>query len=115
MPYSDVNPATTSSAEKLAEVILANFDDPSKGNTIDVPAPVESLLQSLGVTTSDSGGRVNDAASEVTIFFPAIRSDLDLDRSLRYWARPNDEPRGAPVAACCSRRADRLSLGRLLF
>jgi hypothetical protein len=34
MPYIDANPATTSSAEKLAEVILANYDNPSKSNTI---------------------------------------------------------------------------------
>jgi hypothetical protein len=55
---------TTSSAEKLAEVILPNYDNPSKSNTIDVPANVESLLQSLGATTSDSGGRFTYCGSD---------------------------------------------------
>ena len=58
MPHSVVSPAATNSAEKLAEAILANYDNPSKSNTIDVPAQVESLLQIMGATTSDSGGRV---------------------------------------------------------
>src|ERR1700723_4267558 len=44
--------------EKLAKAIIANYENPSKSNTIDVPAQVESLLQSLGATTSDSGGKV---------------------------------------------------------
>ena len=64
MPYCDVSPATTSSAEKLAKVIIANYDNPSKSNTIDLPAHVESLLQSLGATTSDSGGRVTYYGSD---------------------------------------------------
>ena len=64
MPYSDVSPATTSSAEKLAKDIIANYDNPSKSNTIDLPAHVESLLQSLGATTSDSGGRVTYYGSD---------------------------------------------------
>lgn len=44
-------------AEKLAKTIIANYDNPSKSNTIDLPAQVESLLQSLGAITSDSGVR----------------------------------------------------------
>jgi hypothetical protein len=64
MPYSDVSPATTSSAEKLAKDVIANYDNPSKSNTIDLPAHVESLLQSLGATTSDSGGRVTYYGSD---------------------------------------------------
>ena len=43
--------------EKLAEQITANYDNPLRGS-IDVPAQVESLLQSLGATCSDSGGKV---------------------------------------------------------
>ena len=43
--------------EKLAEQITANYDNPLRGS-IDVPAQVESLLQSLGATSSDSGGKV---------------------------------------------------------
>lgn len=45
-------------AEKLAKCIIANYDNPLLSSTIDVPAHVESLLQSLGATTSDSGGEV---------------------------------------------------------
>ena len=44
-------------AENLAEAIITNYDNPLQGS-IDVPAHVESLLQSLGATTSDSGGKV---------------------------------------------------------
>ena len=53
-----------SAAEKLAKVIIANYDNPSKSNTIDIPAHVESLLQSLGATTSDSGGKVTYYGSD---------------------------------------------------
>src|ERR1700723_2270571 len=55
---------TMSAAEKLAKAIIANYDNPSKSNTIDIPAQVESLLQSLGATTSDSGGRVTYYGSD---------------------------------------------------
>jgi hypothetical protein len=34
MPYSDVSSATTSSAETLAKIIIANYDNPSRSNTI---------------------------------------------------------------------------------
>jgi crotonobetainyl-CoA:carnitine CoA-transferase CaiB-like acyl-CoA transferase len=44
-------------AENLAEAIITNYNNPLQGS-IDVPAHVESLLQSLGATTSDSGGKV---------------------------------------------------------
>src|ERR1700735_1555125 len=50
--------------EKLAKAIIANYDNPSKSNTIDIPAQVESLLQSLGATTSDSGGKVTYYGSD---------------------------------------------------
>ena len=53
-----------SAAEKLAERIIANYDNPLQGNTIDVPAHVESLLRSLGATTSDSGGQVTYYGSD---------------------------------------------------
>jgi crotonobetainyl-CoA:carnitine CoA-transferase CaiB-like acyl-CoA transferase len=45
-------------AEKVAKAIIENYDNPLQGSTIDVPAHVESLLQSLGATSSDSGGKV---------------------------------------------------------
>ena len=45
-------------AEKLAKAIIENYDNPLQSSTIDVPAQVESLLQSLGATASDSGGEV---------------------------------------------------------
>ena len=53
-----------SAVGKLAETIIANYDNPLQGSTIDVPAHVESLLQSLGATTSDSGGRVTYYGSD---------------------------------------------------
>jgi hypothetical protein len=40
-----VNPA-----EKLAKGIIANYNDQLQSSTIDLPAHVESLLQSLGST-----------------------------------------------------------------
>ena len=43
-------------AEKLTEKIPTNYDNPLR-STIDVPAQVESLFQSLGATSSDSGGK----------------------------------------------------------
>ena len=64
MPYRDVSRTTTSSTERLAKAIIANYDSPSKSNTIDLPGHVESLLQSLGATTSDSGGRVTYYGSD---------------------------------------------------
>jgi hypothetical protein len=48
---------TVVAVEKLGEKITANYDNPLRGS-IDVPAQVESLLQSLGATSSDSGGKV---------------------------------------------------------
>ena len=48
---------TVNGAEKPAERIIANYDNPLQGSTIDVPAHVESPLQSLGATTSDPGGK----------------------------------------------------------
>ena len=55
-----------SAAEKLAERIVANYDNPLQGSTIDVPAHVESLLQSLGATTCDSGGKVTSPMGRYT-------------------------------------------------
>jgi hypothetical protein len=46
-----------SAVERLAEKITANCDNPLR-SSIDMPAQVESLLQSLGATSSDSGGNV---------------------------------------------------------
>jgi hypothetical protein len=48
----------------LAKGMLANYDNPLQGSTIDLPAHVESLLQSLGATTSDSGGKVTYYGSD---------------------------------------------------
>jgi hypothetical protein len=44
-------------AERLAQAIISNYDKPLQ-STIDVPAHVESLLQSLAATATDSGGKV---------------------------------------------------------
>jgi hypothetical protein len=51
-------------AEKLAKNIIANYDNPLQSSTVDIPAQVESLLQSLGATTSDSGGKVTYYGSD---------------------------------------------------
>jgi crotonobetainyl-CoA:carnitine CoA-transferase CaiB-like acyl-CoA transferase len=51
-------------AEKLADKIIANYDNPLRSSSIDVPAHVESLLQHLGATTSDSGGKVTYYGSD---------------------------------------------------
>ncbi len=51
-------------AEKLANSIIANFNNQLQSNTIDLPAHVESFLQSLGATTSDSGGKVTYYGSD---------------------------------------------------
>jgi hypothetical protein len=80
MQYCDVSPAATTSTEKLAEAILANYGNPSKSNTIDVPAQVESLLQCLGATTSDSGGKV-------TYYGSAPSSPIDCHTELRAQSR----------------------------
>ena len=50
-------------AENLAEAITENYDNPLQGS-IDVSAHVESLLQSLGATTFDSGGKVTYYGSD---------------------------------------------------
>src|SRR3984957_20546791 len=55
---------TMNAAEKLAKNIIANYDNQLRSNTIDLPAHVESLLQSLGATTSDSGGKVTYYGSD---------------------------------------------------
>src|SRR6202451_3532576 len=47
-----------SAAENLAKAIIANYDNPLQSSSIDVPAHVECLLQSLGASASDSGGKV---------------------------------------------------------
>jgi crotonobetainyl-CoA:carnitine CoA-transferase CaiB-like acyl-CoA transferase len=52
----DVAPFLGSPRTRAA--LIASFDNPSNSSTIDLPAHVESLLQSLGATTSDSGDRV---------------------------------------------------------
>jgi crotonobetainyl-CoA:carnitine CoA-transferase CaiB-like acyl-CoA transferase len=51
-------------AEKLAKAIIENYDNPLKSSSIDVPAHVESLLQSLGAITSDAGGEVTYYGSD---------------------------------------------------
>jgi hypothetical protein len=55
---------TVNAAEQLAKAIIENYDNPLRGSTIDVPAQVESLLQSLGATTSDCGGKVTFYGSD---------------------------------------------------
>jgi hypothetical protein len=64
MPYCEISPTTSSAAEKLANTILINYENPLKSDTIDIPAQAESLLQSLGATTSDSGGKVTYYGSD---------------------------------------------------
>jgi len=51
-------------AEQLARNIIANYNNQLRSNKIDLPAHVESLLHSLGATTSDSGGRVTYYGSD---------------------------------------------------
>ena len=51
-------------AEKLAQGIIANYNNQLQSSTIDLPAHVESLLQSLGATTSDTGGKVTYYGSD---------------------------------------------------
>jgi len=53
-----------SAAETLAKTIVENYDNPLQDSTIDVSAHVESLLRSLGATTSDSGGKVTYYGSD---------------------------------------------------
>src|SRR5271163_2184828 len=55
---------TVTAADALAKTIIANYDNPLQSSSIDVPAHVESLLQSLGATTSDSGGKVTYYGSD---------------------------------------------------
>jgi hypothetical protein len=55
---------TVSAAETLAKAIIANYDNPLQSSSIDAPAHVESLLQSLGATASDSGGKVTYYGSD---------------------------------------------------
>ena len=52
------NRLSVNAAEKLAKGIIANYNNQLQSNTIDLPAHVESLLQSFWATTSDSGGKV---------------------------------------------------------
>jgi crotonobetainyl-CoA:carnitine CoA-transferase CaiB-like acyl-CoA transferase len=51
-------------AEDLAKAIIENYDNPLQSSSIDVPAQVESLLLSLGATSSDSGGKVTYYGSD---------------------------------------------------
>ena len=51
-------------AEKLAKNILANCNNQLQNSSIDLPAHVEYLLQSLGATTSDFGGKVTYYGSD---------------------------------------------------
>src|ERR1700733_1954192 len=55
---------TVNAAENLAKAIIANYDNPLQSSSIDVPGHVESLLQSLGATTTDSGGKVTYYGSD---------------------------------------------------
>src|ERR1700727_1532592 len=51
-------------AEQLAKTIIDNYDNPLQSSSIDVPAHVETLLQSLGAPASDSGGKVTYYGSD---------------------------------------------------
>lgn len=55
---------TVIAAETLAKAIIANYDNPLQSSSIDVPAHVETLLQSLEATASDSGGKVTYYGSD---------------------------------------------------
>ena len=69
--------------EKLARGILANYNNQLQSSTIDLPAHVESLLQSLGATTSDSGGEVAYYGSD-----PSRRIDCHMELSAQSRSRP---------------------------
>jgi hypothetical protein len=71
-------------AEKLAKGIIANYDHPLQSSTIDVPAHVESLLQGLGATTSDSGGKVTYYGSDLV----TIRIPTDSSSTTQWVATP---------------------------
>ena len=58
------NRLSVNAAEKLATGILANYNNQLQSSTMDLPAHVESLLQSLGATTADSGGKVTYYGSD---------------------------------------------------
>jgi crotonobetainyl-CoA:carnitine CoA-transferase CaiB-like acyl-CoA transferase len=55
---------TVSAPETLAKAIIANYNNPLQSSSIDVPAHVESVLQGLGATASDSGGKVTYYGSD---------------------------------------------------
>jgi hypothetical protein len=77
-------------AEKLAKGIIANYNNQSQSNTIDLPGHVESLLQSLGATTSDSGGKVTypEVRSPIMALIPSRRIDCHMDLSAQSRSRP---------------------------
>jgi hypothetical protein len=56
--------STVNAEETLARSILANYNNQLQSSTIDLTAHVESLLQNLGATTSDSGGKVTYYGSD---------------------------------------------------
>jgi len=73
-------------AEDLAKAIIENYDNPLQDSTIDVPAQVESLLHSLGATSSDSGGKVTYYG-----LTPSRRIDCRMDRSAQSRWPPRGE------------------------
>jgi hypothetical protein len=73
---------SVNAAEKLAKGIIANFNNQLQSNTIDLPAHVESLLQSLGATTSDP-----EVRSPITALIPSRRIDCHMDLSAQSRSR----------------------------
>ena len=65
-------------AENLAKGILANYNNQLQSSSIDLPAHVESLLKSLGATTSDSGGKVTYYGSDPITPDPVSYTHLDV-------------------------------------
>lgn len=72
-----------SAAEKLAERIVANYDNPLQSSTIDVPAHVESLLQSLGAQLP-----IPEVRSPITALIPSRRIDCHMELSAQSRSRP---------------------------
>jgi hypothetical protein len=97
-------------AEKLEKGIIANYNNQLQSNTIDLPAHVESLLQSLGSTTSDSGGKVtyygSDPITPDRLPYGAI-SAISLAAQCANWQTPRRCPRWSLALAICTGIGDR--------
>ena len=70
-------------AEKLAKGIIANYNDPLQSSTIDLPAHVESLLQSLGEQRP-----IPEVRSPTTALIPSRRIACHMEPSAQSRSRP---------------------------